>query len=171
MPKRVKSDRKLVTIDGWKTVDYIVSRIGDLQGDIEAAQAKAQAQIGKIKADLAETVKPAQDGIKNYTESIEAWAVAHRGELGKKQSRRLNHGTVGWRKSSKVDIRSNAKTLALIGEVFGDYAEEYIHVKELPDKEALKRLTDEQLKSVGARRRHKEVFFVEPDNIEAADYG
>jgi hypothetical protein len=38
------------------------------------------------------------------------------------------------------------------------------------DKEALAKLTEEQLTSVGARRKVKDVFFVEPSSQEAVDY-
>ena len=45
-----------------------------------------------------------------------------------------------------------------------------IRVKESVDKEALAKLTDEQLADIGARRKEKDVFFVEPALPEAVDY-
>ena len=167
---RVKSDRQLIALYGWASVDKALLRIGALQRDVKNVEASAQKEIDKIKAGLAATVKTAQDTVTLYTESIEAWVVAHRKELGKAQSRKLNHGTVGWRKSSKVEVRNNAKTLELIKQVFGKNAAQYIHVKETPDKEAMAKLKDEQLATLKARRNHKEVFFVEPDIVEAADH-
>lgn len=168
---RVKSDRQLVKLDSWAGVDYIVQRMGALQGDIEKAELNAQKKIDAIKAGLAESVKTAQESITVYTESIEAWAVAYRVDFSGQQSRKLNHGTIGWRKSTLIDIRKNAKTLELIKSIYGKDALEFIHVSETPNKEAMVRLTDEDLISIAARRKHKEVFFVEPDKVEAADHG
>lgn len=170
MAKRVKSDKQLVKLSGWGSVDNLVRRMGELQRDIENAEANAQKKSDTIKAQLAKDVKPAQDGITIYTESIEAWVVAHRDEFGKnKQSRKLNNGTVGWRKSTVISVKK--ATVELIKQVFGRKAGQYVHVKETPDKEAMAKLTDGQLATVGARRKHKDVFFVEPDTVEAANHG
>lgn len=171
MAKRVKSDRQLVKFDSWAGVDYIVQRIGALQGDIEKAELNAQKKIDAIKAGLAESVKTAQESITVYTESIEAWSVAYRVDFSGQQSRKLNHGTIGWRKSTVIDIQKNAKTLELIKSIYGKDGLEFIHVSETPNKEAMARLTDEGLAHLSARRKHKEVFFVEPEKVEAADHG
>ena len=168
--KRVKSDRNLEVILNWSQADQIVLRIGILQSDIQAEEAEATAKIEAIKANLAEKAKPLQDKVTLYSDSLQAFGIAHYNELGKnRQSRKLNHGTVGWRKSVAISVKKT--TLELIKKVFGRKAAQYIHVKETPDKEALAKLTDEQLAKVGARRKHKDVFFVEPDNVEAADHG
>ena len=58
---RVKSDRKLLTIAGWAHVDGYTGKIGALQADIRNMEAKATADIEKIKGRLAEDVKTAQD--------------------------------------------------------------------------------------------------------------
>ena len=169
MAKRVKSDRHLVKLDSWAGVDYIVQGIGALQGDIEKAELNAQKKIDAIKADLAESVKTAQDLITVYTENVETWSVKYRVDFSGQQSRKLNHGTLGWRKSTLISVAKD--TVERIKAAFGKRAGFYLHVKETANKEALSDLTDEELKSVGARRSHKEVFFVEPEKVEAADHG
>jgi len=166
---RVKSIRNLEVILNWSQADQIMLRIGTLQSDIQAEEAQATAKIEKIKAELAIEVESLQDAVTYYTESVQAFAVAHREEFGKAQSRKLNHGTVGWRKSVAISVKKT--TLGLLKTVFCKKAPQYIHVKETPDKEAMAKLTDEQLATVGARRKRKEVFFVEPDSTEAADHG
>lgn len=165
--KRVKSDRQLLTVVGWGQVDQLAGRIGKLQRDIGKEEMDTADAIEKLKSDLAKKVKPLQESITLYTESIEAWCVAHRNEFGDRQSLKINHGTVGWRKSALISVKNT--TLDLIKAVFGRKAPQYMHVKESPNKEAMAKLTDEQLASVGARRRQKEAFFVEPDTTEAAE--
>lgn len=166
---RVRSDRPITKIDGWDGADYVIQRIGSLQGDIEKAERSAQKKIDAIKADLAEAVAPAQQGIKDYTEDLRDWAMQRLKEFGDKRSRQLNHGTLGWRRSTLITVAKNA--IDLIKIAFGKKANEYLHIKETPDKEALAKLTDEELKSVGARRKYKDVFFVEPEKVEAAEHG
>jgi len=166
---RVRSDRQLTKIDSWKGADYVIQRIGSLQGDIEKAERIAQEKIDAIKAELAGTVAPAQQGVKDYTESLEAFAMQHLPDFEGKQSRQLNHGTLGWRRSTLITVAKNA--IDLIKIQLGKKADGYLHIKETPDKEALAKLTDEELKSVGARRKYKDVFFVEPEKVEAADHG
>ncbi len=170
MAKRVKSDKPvLLPVQHWGYANEFVRRIGDLTMKITAAEHKAKDDIDEAKAELAKTVKPLQEKIKLYAQSLEVFAVTHKADFGKKRSKKLNFGLLGWRKSTPINITK--KTLELIKQVFSKAkAAAYIHFKESVDKEALAKLTDEQLASVGARRKEKDVFFVEPDLPEAVDY-
>ncbi len=168
--KRVKSDRPAwITIRDWGHADALVGEIGVLNSDIERAEANAKKKIDAIKAQLAKNVKPAQKRVTLCTESLKVFSTAHRKDFRKgHQSRKLNFGVVGWHKSTVIKVKK--ATAGLIEAVFGKTAAQYIHIKTTPDKEAMAKLTDEQLASVAARRVRKEVFFVEPDSIEAADH-
>jgi len=170
MAKRVKSDKPvLLPVPNWLHANEFVRRIGDLTMQITAAEHKAKDDIDEAKAELAETVKPLQEKIKLYAQSLEAFAATHSKEFGKKRSKKLNFGLLGWRKSTSISIKKNI--VEIIKRVFAKSQQKfYIRVKETVDKEALAKLTDEQLASVGARRKEKDVFFVEPDLPEAVDY-
>lgn len=167
--KRIKTDKPLIIpIPDWQHVDAIVRRIGDLQLEIVGCEQKAKDKIDKAKAELAESVKPIQDKIQLHTHSIEAFAVNNRKDFGKSQSKKLNFGLLGWRKSTSISVKKT--TLELVQKIFGRNHKKYIHVKETVNKEALKQLTDEQLASIAAQRKIKEAFFVEPELPEAVDY-
>jgi len=169
--KRIKSSStSLITITDWEGADELVKKIGTLQLNINQAELIAKERIDMAKQDLAKTIKPFQDEIKKITQSLEIFATANRTTaFGRNQSKKLNFGKLGWRKSMSISIAKT--TLDKIKQVFGKKkAVNYIHTKEVPDKEALAKLTDEQLTSLGARRKNKEVFFVEPDLPEAVDY-
>lgn len=169
MAKRVKSDKPvLLPVPHWNHANEFVRRIGDLTLQIAAAEYKAKDDINEAKAELAKTVKPLQEKIKLYAQSLEAFAVINKNDFSGKRSKKLYFGTLGWRKSTAVNITK--KTLELIKQVFSKKAAAYIHFKESVDKDALAKLTDEQLASIGARRKEKDVFFVEPDLPEAVDY-
>jgi len=170
MGRRVKSDKPVIEhVANWDKADEYVRQVGDLQVQITQAEATFKDDIDELKADLAEKVKPLQERIKLYTRSLETFAVLHRGDFKNKQSKKVNFGILGWRKSTFIKVRKN--TLGKIKAVFSRaMAAACIRVKESVDKEALARLKDEQLASIGARREEKEVFFVEPALPEAVDY-
>jgi len=169
--KRVKSDKPaLKQIENWGCANEYVRRIGDLQMKITEAEHKAADDINEAKAELAEKVKPLQQQIDTYIRSLEAFAKENwPGDSKSQRSMKLNFGTLGWRKSTSVIIKKT--TLEKIKEVFARAkAAMCIITKETVSKEALAKLTDEELVSVGARREIKDDFFVEPDLPEAVDY-
>lgn len=170
MAKRVKSDKaNLIEVTSWRHADELVRQIALHQRTIQQFEAATARKIEQAKADMAARTKACQDGIAGCLRSLEAFAIAHKQDLKAQKSKTLNFGTLGWRKSTSIKIKKT--TLGLIRQVFSKLkAASLIRVKESVDKEALAKLTDEQLASVGARRDSKDVFFVEPDLPKAADY-
>ena len=168
--KRVRSNKSpLLPIYGWKHADQNVRRIGELQGRITYLEEEAKLKINKITKELADQVKPLQEKITLHFESLEAFATAHREELKKQKSRKLNFGVIGWRLSKSIKTKKN--TLELIKQVFSKAIQTAcIRIKESVDKDALAKLTDEQLADIKARWDEKDVFFVEPTSQKAADY-
>jgi len=165
--KRVKSKAIVSPVTDWTHADCYLRRISNLTAVIDLAKATATDDINEIKNQLENDSRPAQDKIDAYTASIEAFCASNKKTFGKKRSLKLTFGVVGWRKSSSISVKKT--TLDLIKEFFGKKAAQYIHVKETPDKNALDKLTDEQLASVAARRRVKDDFFVECAEIETSD--
>ena len=170
MAKRIKSDKPvLIPISDWLRADDHVWQIGNLQTQIGQAEETAKDDINKVKAELAEKVKPLQEEIQLHVRSLEAFAATHKEDFKKQRSRKLSFGILGWRKSTSISIKKN--TLEEIKFLFTRAKQAMcIRIKESVDKEALAKLTDEQLTSVGARRKEKDVFFVEPSFQEAVDY-
>ena len=168
--KRVKSaEPKIIPIADWEGADKQVCKVGELQENIKEAEHAAADDINEVKLVLANKTKSFHGEIKQITTSLEAFAVNHQAQFGKKRSRKLSFGSLGWRKSTSMSIKKT--TLDLIKKVFSRAkAKTLIHVKETADKEALAKLTDEQLVSVGARRKNKDVFYVEPDLPESVNY-
>jgi len=168
--RRVKSaEPALISIKNWVHADETIRAISVHQALIRKLEDTAKCRIDKVKADIAAKIKPSQDVIKIHQRSLEAFATSRQADFGKDRSKKLNFGTLGWRKSTAINITK--KTLELLKQVFGSKAKAFIRTKEEPDKEAMARLTDEDLVRVGARRKSKDVFFVEPDLPEAVDYG
>jgi len=170
MAKRVKSDDvPLLKVNSWRHADQLVREIGDYEAGIQEAEDHARKKIERIKAELAVKTKPLQDMVTRRIRSLEAFAITHKNDFEKQKSKKLNFGILGWRKSTSVRVKKT--TLEKIRQVFSKAkAALYIHTKESVNKEALAKLTEEQLASVGARRDSKDVFFVEPDLTKAAEY-
>ena len=170
MAKRVKSDKaNLIEVTSWRHADKLVREIAVHQRTIQKLEAIAERKIEQVKADMADPVKISQDAICSCVDSLEAFATISKADFEKQKSKNLNFGTLGWRKSTSIRIKKN--TIALIKQIFSKAkAAALLRIKESVDKEALAKLTDEQLADVGARRKSKEVFFVEPVEISAADY-
>ena len=168
MAKRIKSTNPRVTITNWEEADGMLKALGDLTMAITQAEFAAKEQIDEAKAELVETTNPLKDKVDDVIEVLEAFAAARPEDFGKERSRKLNFGTLGWRKSTSIGIKKN--TLELIKDVFGKDSKIYIRTKEEVDKTALAKLTDDQLKGVGARRKVTDDFFAEPALPEAIDY-
>lgn len=167
---RVKSTAALlIPIASWQEADDLVRKAGDIQLDLNKHQRSAKMKIDRVKENLAAETAPLQEHLDHIVRSLEAFCDHHQEDFGKKRSRHLAFGIVGWRKSSK--IRTKKTTLQKILDVFGRSASSYIRTKQEPDKEALAKLDDEQLKKVDAKREVTDDFFVEPDIPETADYG
>lgn len=170
MAKRIKSEKPaLIFIKDWAAADSLIRDIANHQICIEKLEAIAKLKIDNTKKVMAAGVGGHQRSIKNLQESLEAFATAHRDEFKKQKSRKLNFGTLGWRQSTA--IKTAKKTLELIKQIFSPALQKScIRIKESVDKDALARLTDEQLANVKARREEKDVFFVEPLSPKAAEY-
>jgi len=168
--KREKSDSSLlIPISNWAHADLQVHRVGTLQSQIEKLQIKAGEKIDKIKGELQAAVESLQKDIQLHVDSIEVFAGAHKEDFGTARSKKGQFGMVGWRKSSSIITKKN--TLELVKEMLPPAKRKAcIIIKESVSKEALAKLTDEELASVGARRKEKDVFFVEPDITEAVRY-
>lgn len=171
MGKRVKSAKPaIIAIKDWGQADAMLREIGDNQLLIRESQANAKATIDECKADLASDVNPRLKLIDQLTRSLEAFAVSHKADFCKARSRKLNFGTVGWRQTTSIGITKKT-TVELIREVLSlSRAAICIIRKETVSKDGLGKLTDEELAGLGARRKVKDDFFVEPDLPEAVDY-
>ena len=167
--KRVKS-KAIITIADWPKADQMVRKIGSIQRTIEKTESKYKARVENVKNEMVKDVKPLQERIGVLQRSLESFAASHKKDFKKQRSRKLNFGVLGWRKSTSIKVQKNIITL--IKKFFSQSkAKIYIRCKETVDREALSKLTDSQLKQIGAERTVKEVFFIEPASPKTVDYG
>jgi phage host-nuclease inhibitor protein Gam len=147
--KRVES-----SVKDWAGVDQVLLEIGQIDRQIESAEAQAQEGIEAIRTEAVKLVKPWQEQKAALELQLRAFCEAHRGEI-KGKSKPLNFGTVSFRLSTKIVIRGvqacidGLKALGLAA---------YVRVKEQPDKEKMKDLDDAILAQVGASRKTEDAF-------------
>ena len=165
--KRLKSKKLLQPIPNWAHANELVHRVGKLQLKELELEIEAAGEIDAIKSSLAGRVKTIHEKIELHALSLEAFAESHRSEFKKSKSRKVIFGLLGWRSSTSICVKKT--TLQKIKDLFTPAKRKpLIIVKETVDKNALAKLTDEDLARVGARRKTTDGFFVEPD-IEVID--
>lgn len=144
----------------WEEVDESVKRYGLLRLQREEFEADLHRRVTKLRDETAREVAPIAAEMDALERGIKEFAEAHRPDLEPAKSRVLNFGTVGFRLSSRLQIKSIAATLAAL-KAQGMVG--CIRTKEEPDKEALREYPDETLEQVGVRRVQDDTFFFEPD--------
>ena len=101
-------------VESLVDADWALKRICDLEREIAENQAIEAANIERIRARTATLNERAERGVRFFTAAIQAWAERHRAELcpGKKKSRALAHGSIGWRQTGGgLSVTDEAKLL------------------------------------------------------------
>jgi phage host-nuclease inhibitor protein Gam len=146
-------------IKDWEGADLALLNIGRLDRDLEKYEAQLQAAIEEAKQIAVRLSKPLQERKNRLVMDLKSFCEAHAGEM-KGKSRKLNYGTVSFRLSTRIVIKSiracvaALKSLGLI---------ECVMVKETPNKERLRELDDAILAQVYAQRVTEDAFGYEVD--------
>lgn len=167
---RIKSpNQALINIADWPQADQLVRELGEIQMNITAAEHKAADDINEIKLELEGKVNQLQDRQNYIIKSLEEFALSRTKDFGEARSKKLDFGTLGWRMSTAIQIAGTTLEWIKV-RLSSAKVKMCIRVKESVDKEALAKLTDEELASIKARRKTKDAFFVEPILPKAVNY-
>ena len=161
MAKRIKVKDDTYIILTFDQADTHLAKLATLQREKEALEAEADHMINAVKEDLKRQSAPIIDTMNKHVRSLEAFCEVNRDTFGARQSVKRLFGVMGWRKSTAITTKKT--TVDKIKDLFKSKAAGFLHIKEIPDKTALDKLTDEQLADVDARRVLREEFFAEPD--------
>ena len=106
-------ERQGWVIDSIEALDWALGRRAELEREQAENARIIQRQVDWLMARLEKLNANAQRGVDFFTRKISEYAEAHRTELlgkGKKKSRTLPHGVVGWRakpaKAKQVDAEA-----------------------------------------------------------------
>ncbi len=145
---------------GWDEVDDAIRRYGLLRVQRDEFEAELHRRVTAIKDELAKEIAPIDSEMESLERAIKEYTEANKPGFSRVRSRVLTFGTVGFRMSSSLRIKSVAVTLAKLKELgMGDC----IRIKEEPDKEALRDHPDETLAAIGVKRVETDAVYFEPD--------
>ena len=173
-------------IESLDDVNMALKDIGLAQKELDAIDAKANAEIAKIKEKTLKDGESLRTKITESASKIQSYAEYNKDELFKDaKSLELSFGKIGYRKSTKISVKKT--TLEMLKKLLDGRRLELekaeseekrnaitvlitkiqscIRVKEEPNKESLGLMDDAFLKTVGASRKITNDFFCEA-NIE-----
>jgi len=125
-------------------------------------KANADEQIAAVKSALKRQSAGYLEDEKNILASLEEFASSREEELDGR-SKKLTHGTVGFRRTTKIVLRNKAATV--LRKLRARRLDDCIRVKETVNKEALAAYDDEVLRDVGARRKVEDRFYAETPEV------
>lgn len=142
-------------LNSWDEVDTCLAEIAAADRELCLIEGAANENIEQIRKAIKETSQPVLDKKTALELAIKEYCEANRAEFIKTKTRQLTFGEVGFRLSTKIMVRRIAETLQALKDLgLG----QCIRIKEEPDKEAMKALTDETLAEVGAGRKVENTF-------------
>lgn len=173
-------------IESLDDVNMALKDIGLAQKELDAIDAKANAEIAKIKEKALKDGESLRTKITESASKIQSYAEYNKDELFKDaKSIELSFGKIGYRKSTKISVKKT--TLDMLKKLLDDRKLELekaeseekrnaitvlitkiqscIRVKVEPNKESLGLMDDAFLQTVGASRKISNDFFCEA-NIE-----
>lgn len=162
MPPRLKPN---ATIETKLQFEATVDEICKLQLDREALVIDRDRLIASIQEEHNPRIEQISESISAKLLMCEKYATTHKDSLfGKFKSAASNLGLFGFRTGNPKLVLLNRKWkwTDVINALKGIGRTDLIRTKEEPDKDAIKKLTDAELASIGLRIEQDEPFFIEP---------
>lgn len=149
-------------LKSWEDVNEALREIAleeivlsDIDGDMNK-------QIIGIKKVAEQECKPHKDRIDKLSKDIKEYVEEHRDDLGKKKTKTLNFGEVGFRQSTTISIpKAKDKVAEILKRLRARGMKDCIVVKEDISKEALRQYGEDKVLAVGAGWKQKDVFWYE----------
>jgi len=149
-------------LKSWEEANLSLKRLGELTVAKRALENKKTELISEITTKFDADAAPLLAEMKDLESSIIDYATLHKDEFLKNRTKELSHGSISMRVSTSVKVISQAiciKALKGLG------MHDFIIVKETPNKDMLKSLTDVELAKVCCEKRTVDNVTITP-NIE-----
>lgn len=154
------------TLQSWDEVDRCLAEIAAIDRELCLIETSQAEQIDAIRTASKAEADPLQAKKTGLELAIKDYAEANRAEFAKVKTKELTFGSVGFRRSTKINIKRVADTLQALKDLG---LTSCIRITEAPDKEAMKNLDTETLANVGAALRQEDVFGYEVRREELAE--
>lgn len=143
------------TLQSWNDVDTTLAEIAKADRELMLIESAANEKIEEIRTAIKDASQPVLKRKAGLEAQIKDYCEANRAEFTKVKTKALVFGEVGFRLSTKIMIKNIASTLQALKDLS---LQKCIRIKEEPDKETMKTLTDETLAEVGAARKTENTF-------------
>jgi len=145
-----------VKLTSWDSMDTALARLETLERRRLRAKGGADKRLAKIREALRAVIKPLDREFKRLREQLERWTFGHQADL-QERTRRSAHGAVRLYRTPPA-IVSDLTDEELIRQLREMGREDLIRPKYEVDREALSRLTDQQLGLLCCRRESRDEF-------------
>mgnify|MGYP001087615038 CR=1 FL=1 len=146
----------ITSICSWKDADRTLGRIARLQGRLGRMRARADERMSKIEERLGEESAGFLSEVEDLRQELERFFRENSDGL---RSRTLPSGRIGLRFLTRLEIARPKTTLHRLAQRgLGDC----IRIRQEIDRQALRRLDSDALRSVGVKRVTRETFYVVP---------
>lgn len=152
-------------LQSWEAVDQTLAQLADLKRDIALEEAACNEQVDQIKNQAKEKMAPLLERVKAHELQLKEFCDHRKTEFTKVKTKKLTHGSVGYRLSTTVSIPDPIFTCQVLKQL---QLEHCIRTKTEPDKEAIKQLAPEQLAEIGATVKPKNSFGYEIETVDPA---
>lgn len=152
-------------LKSFEEVNEHLEQMADLQRQIELEQSACNEHVDQLKTASQEKIKPLIDDMKTRELLIKEYCEHHRESFEKVKTKKLTHGSVGFRQSSSVSIPDPDYTLEQLRKLSLSHC---IRTKTDPDKDQIKQLDREQLNQIGASVKTKNTFGYELAKVNPA---
>lgn len=148
--KQVTIASPIPTLSSWEEVNSSLKQLASLTVQLRELENKKTELISEITSKFDSDAAPLHSEMETLNASITEFALAHKEQFMKERTKELSHGTISMRVSSSVKVVSKAiclKALKALG------MQDYIIVKEEPNKDMLKALDDVTLAKVSCEKK------------------
>ena len=155
--KRVRMEG--TALKSWDEVNLALKELAECELAIESIEGKLNTNIADLKLQAESVAAPIQERIEKLAVQVKEFTEENRADIPGK-TKKMNFGQVGFRQSTKINVKSIQATLKLLkakGMV------NCINVKEAINKDILREYPDEVIASVGAKKKVEDTFWYETD--------
>ena len=149
----------------WDEVDSALKEIAENEMELEHITTNMNQQIHDIKEEAESLSKRYQERIKILGLYIQEFTERNRDEI-KGKTKVLNHGSVGFRQSTKVVL---SKVDQIIEKLKKYKMTDCINIKETVNKDVLRKYPADDILKVGGSLKVEDVFWYETDREELED--
>lgn len=164
MAKRAKPQQLIAPIGSLEDADKALAEIAEIDRIIEAANNRMNEDIDSLKKETQAIIAPHVERKEALGAGLYNFAELHKIDLfAKKKSRELDFGTIGYRKTSALELMKKISTSwkVVLERIKENKLLEAVRIKEEVDKETMSKWPSERLELVGVKREEKDEFYYE----------